>query len=205
MVLEPTHPDSLRADARSNRDHILLAALDVFAERGTDVPMKLIADRAGVGVGTLYRRFPDRDALVVATAQAHLDRLARMAESAGAQEATAWAGLCRFLRECALLRLGALAAAIEPAVHTMVRTDSRVSAVRASVLDRIDALIRRAQQDGDLRTDIGSTEVGLIMTLQVYAQPGESYPAAVDRVLAIVFDGLSSTPRTAHDIPGSEA
>ncbi|MGA4789284.1 hypothetical protein [Nocardia sp. AB354] len=47
--------------------------------------------------------------------------------------------------------------------------------------------------------------VGLIMTLQVYAQPGESYPAAVDRVLAIVFDGLSSTRRTAHDIPGSEA
>ncbi|MFF0455531.1 TetR/AcrR family transcriptional regulator [Nocardia africana] len=195
MVPEPTHPDSLRADARSNRDHILLAALDVFAERGTDVPMKLIADRAGVGVGTLYRRFPDRDALVVATAQAHLDRLARMAESAGAEEASAWDGLCRFLRECALLRLGALAAAIEPAVHAMVRTDTRVGAVRTGVLDRIDALIRQAQRDGDLRTDVGLTEVGLLMTVQVYTQPGEPYPAAVDRVLAIVFDGLRPVSR----------
>ncbi|MBF5000175.1 TetR/AcrR family transcriptional regulator [Nocardia sp. BSTN01] len=195
MVSEPIHPDSLRADARSNRDHLLLAALDVFAERGTDVPMKLIADRAGVGVGTLYRRFPDRDALVVATAQAHLDRLARMAGSAGAEEATAWDGLRRFLRECALLRLGALAAAIEPAVHAMVRTDTRVGAVRAGVLERIDELIRRAQQDGDLRTDVGVTEVGLLMTVQVYAQPGESYPAAVDRVLAIVFDGLRPVSR----------
>ncbi|WP_063000267.1 TetR/AcrR family transcriptional regulator [Nocardia mikamii] len=195
MVSEPIHPDSLRADARSNRDHLLLAALDVFAERGTDVPMKLIADRAGVGVGTLYRRFPDRDALVVATARAHLDRLARMADSAGAEEATAWDGLRRFLRECALLRLGALAAAIEPAVHAMVRTDPSVGAVRAGVLDRIGELIRRAQRDGDLRTDIGLPEVGLLMTVQVYAQPGEPYPAAVERVLAIVFDGLRPVSR----------
>lgn len=57
-------PEALRADARHNRERILAAAGAVFAERGIDVPMTTVARRAGVGVATLYRRFPTRDALV---------------------------------------------------------------------------------------------------------------------------------------------
>src|SRR5690606_40530256 len=56
----------LRADARRNRDRIIAAARTAFAEQGTDVPMEEIACAAGVGAGTLYRRFPDRDSLILA-------------------------------------------------------------------------------------------------------------------------------------------
>ncbi|MEV5648809.1 TetR/AcrR family transcriptional regulator [Nocardia sp. NPDC052254] len=188
--MTPEQGSDLRADARSNRDQILLTALEVFAERGTDVPMKYIADRAGVGVGTLYRRFPDRDALLIATARAHLDRLADMAETAVAEESTAWAALCRFVRECLILRLGALADAIEPAVHTMVRSEPRVSEIRARVTDALTDLVGRAQQDGDLRHDIDAGLIGLIMTTRVHTQPGESNTTAVDRLLPILVDGL---------------
>lgn len=56
--------ETLRADARGNRDQIVAAALVLFRDKGIDVSMKEVADHAGVGVGTLYRRFPDRDALI---------------------------------------------------------------------------------------------------------------------------------------------
>ncbi len=180
----------LRADARSNRDQILLTALEVFAERGTDVPMKYLADRAGVGVGTLYRRFPDRDALLIATARAHLNRLAEMAETAVAREPSAWAALCRFLRECLILRLGALADAIEPAVHDMVRSEPRVGEVRTRVTDALAEMVGRAQRDGDLRDDIDAGVIGLLMTTRLHTRPGESNTKAVDRVLPILVDGL---------------
>ncbi|MBO0883633.1 MAG: helix-turn-helix transcriptional regulator, partial [Mycobacterium sp.] len=72
----------MRADARGNRDQILVAAQIVFRERGIDVPMKDIADCAGVGVGTLYRHFPDRTALITGAGLAYLTGLAAMVEAA---------------------------------------------------------------------------------------------------------------------------
>lgn len=70
----------LRADARRNRDRIIAAARTVFTERGTEVPMEEIARAAGVGTGTLYRRFPDRDSLISAVGQ---DVFQRVLEEAG--------------------------------------------------------------------------------------------------------------------------
>ena len=76
---------TLRADARRNRDQLVDAAGALFAERGPDVPMEEIARRAGVGVGTLYRRFPDRDALVRAVAYESLQRVVANARSAAGE------------------------------------------------------------------------------------------------------------------------
>uniref|UniRef100_UPI0012925D24 TetR/AcrR family transcriptional regulator n=1 Tax=Streptomyces sp. E5N91 TaxID=1851996 RepID=UPI0012925D24 len=59
-------PDALRADARRNRERVLEAAREVFSARGVDAPMSAVARRAGVGVATLYRRFPTRSSLVAA-------------------------------------------------------------------------------------------------------------------------------------------
>lgn len=183
-------PERLRADARSNRDQILVAALDVFRERGTEVPMKDIADRAGVGVGTLYRRFPDRDALIVGAARAHLERLADLAETAAREEPTAWAALRRFLGECVDIRLGALAAAIEPAVHAEIKADPRLFEVRDAIIESLARLTAQAQSDGDLRTDIGPEDIAMLMTVQVYVRPGAPYSEAAQRVLALALDGL---------------
>ncbi|WP_327144784.1 TetR/AcrR family transcriptional regulator [Nocardia sp. NBC_01327] len=182
--------EQLRADARSNRDQILNAALDVFRERGTEVPMKDIADHAGVGVGTLYRRFPDRDALLIATARAHLERLAELATAAWREEHTAWLGMCRFLRECAEMQLGAQAAAVGPATHQAMHVDPRLTGVRAAAVDLVTRMTAQAQADGDLRADIGPEDIALLMTVQVYTRGDESYTDAVDRVMRIMIDGL---------------
>ena len=63
-VLSSDAPRALRADARRNHDQLLIAAGELFAERGIDVPLEEISRRAGVGIGTLYRHFPTRNALI---------------------------------------------------------------------------------------------------------------------------------------------
>ena len=180
----------MRADARSNRDQILGAAQIVFREHGIDAPMKTIADRAGVGVGTLYRRFPDRTTLITATAHAYLSDLAEMAEAARREEAGAWPTLCRLLCECAELRLGALACALEPTLHDEHRRDPQLTAVRARVAEQVVAMTTQAQADGDLRVDVDPRDIAHLMTLQIYADPDRSYADAVRRTMKIVVDGL---------------
>lgn len=180
----------MRADARGNRDQILAAAQIVFRERGIDVPMKEIADRAGVGVGTLYRRFPDRTTLITATGHAYLSGLAEMVESAQREETGAWSTLCRLLRECAELRLGALASALEPTLHDELHRDPELTAARARVGKHVVAVTRQAQIDGDLRASIEPRDIAHLMTLQIYVLPEESYANAAQRVMEIVLDGL---------------
>jgi AcrR family transcriptional regulator len=182
----------LRADARGNRDQILVAAQIVFRERGIDVPMKDIADCAGVGVGTLYRHFPDRTALITGAGLAYLSGLAAMAEAAQAEEAGAWPTLCRLLRECAELRLGALAAALEPTLHDELHRDRQLSAARSRVGKHVVAIATQAQDDGDLRASVDPSDIAHLMTLQIYVLPGEPYANAVQRVMDIVLDGLSA-------------
>ncbi|WP_433682365.1 TetR/AcrR family transcriptional regulator [Nocardia sp. CA-119907] len=179
-----------RADARNNRDQIIAATLVTFREQGVDVPMKEIADRAGVGVGTLYRHFPDRDALIAETAQSYLAELAQLAATALAEEGAAWPALSRFLHDCAQRRVGGLAAAIEPNLHAEIQADPRLHEVRGRIVELIARMTGQAQQDGDMRSDIEPGEVAALMTLQIYTRAGESYAAAVHRVVEIVLDGL---------------
>jgi AcrR family transcriptional regulator len=184
----------LRADARRNRQQIVTAALALFREQGIDVPMEEIAARAGVGTGTLYRRFPNRDALIWATAHESLRSQVVMAETAMREEPGAWPALCRFLRESAELRHGALAAAIEPALHTAIQADPELHGTRQSLIDLIEAMTAQARADGALRADVGREEVGLLMTLQIYTPPQADRDAAMSRVVDILLDGLRATP-----------
>ncbi|WP_405491617.1 TetR/AcrR family transcriptional regulator [Nocardia sp. NBC_00511] len=182
--------ENLRADARSNREEILRAALEVFCERGTGVAMKDIADRAGVGVGTLYRRFPDRDALLVATAQNHMQRITDLVATAAREEPTAWLGLSRVLYECAEMRLGAQASAIEPAAHELVRADAWVTETRDALIGHLRRLTERAHADGELRAEVGLADIEVLMTVQIYPRDSETYTEAVRRVMGFVLDGL---------------
>src|SRR3954462_5459962 len=70
----------LRADAQRNRDTLLKAAVEAFAEDGEDVALEAVAARAGVGIGTLYRHFPSRDALIVAAYRQEVDSLCAAAQ-----------------------------------------------------------------------------------------------------------------------------
>ncbi|RMI31795.1 TetR/AcrR family transcriptional regulator [Nocardia stercoris] len=176
-------PETLRADARSNRDQILAAALILFREQGIDVAMKEIADRAGVGVGTLYRRFPDRDTLIAAAAHAHLADLAERAATIRREAPDNWSALCRFLRDCAEMRLGALASAIEPALHQRIKADPTLVDARSAVVDHVTAMTVAAQADGALRADIDPQDIFRLMTVQIYGE-------GLDRVVDIMLDGL---------------
>src|SRR5580765_2398854 len=99
-IVRSTYPPPaarpLRRDARENLDRILVAARAAFAELGLDAGVEEIAGRAGVGMGTLYRRFPTKDALIDAVFEEHLDRLAAAAEAA-LQKPDPWEGLLDYL------------------------------------------------------------------------------------------------------------
>jgi AcrR family transcriptional regulator len=196
------HEAELRADARRNRDQILAAALALFREEGIDVPMEEIARRAGVGVGTLYRRFPDRDALIWATAQASLRGQAGMAQTALREEPGAWPALCRFLRDCAELRLGALASAIEPRLHASIQADPELLEIRHTVIDLVERMTAGAKAEGAMRRDVGREEVGLLMTLQIYTPPHMSSDQALRGVVDIMLNGLRADPEP--DLPGAK-
>jgi hypothetical protein len=105
-------------------------------------------------------------------------------------ERGAWAALCRFLHECAELRLGALASALEPAVHGDIRNDATLTEVRARVAEQVVAMTEQAQAEGDLRPDADARDIARLMTLQIYVLPDESYREAVRRTMDIALDGL---------------
>ena len=193
-------PDMLRSDARNNREQVVAAALNLFREQGIDVPMKDIADRAGVGVGTLYRRFPDRDTLITAVAHAHLTELAQSAETALREEGAAWPALCRFIRDCLDNGLGALASAVEPSLHARVQTDPALLEAREAVSEAITRLTHQAQSDGHLRGDVDARDIALMVTVQIYTRPEEPHADAVARIATIMLDGLRQVapPKTAN-------
>ncbi|HYQ65820.1 helix-turn-helix domain-containing protein [Actinophytocola sp.] len=187
-----TTPDTpLRADARRNRDQILAAAREIFAERGADVAMEEIARRASVGVGTLYRRFADREALIRAVFRETFQVVADETRAALAEEPTAWAALMRIMRQSAWLHVSVQAKS--ELVTSVVKGDPDTSRMRDHVLDTLDEVVRRAQEEGSLRLDVGVGDLAVLF-MSVVKQPhnltAEAAGVAPVRALAIMMDGL---------------
>ncbi|GII77887.1 TetR family transcriptional regulator [Sphaerisporangium rufum] len=180
----------LRADARRNRQLIIEAAQQLFLRDGADVPLEEIARRAGVGIGTLYRRFPDRNALIHAAGLAMLERLAELAESAWREEPDAWHALRRFLRGALELRLGALQSVIEPRLHAAMRAAPELREIRQRIIVLVERMIRHAHQDGALRPDVEPGDIALMMTMHVQLPGAAPDERAVRRVVEIMLDGL---------------
>src|SRR5918912_2569051 len=106
----------LRADARRNRDQLLAAARDTFVEHGLDAPLDDIARRAGVGIATLYRRFPDRSALQRAVAVDVLRRIGQEAAAALDEEPDAFSALSRYMHRALDARVAAVMPALGPSM-----------------------------------------------------------------------------------------
>ncbi|MGB3439338.1 MAG: helix-turn-helix domain-containing protein [Actinophytocola sp.] len=197
-----TSPEApLRADARRNRDQILVAAREIFAERGAEVPMEEIARRASVGVGTLYRRFVDREALIRAVFRDTFQAVADETGAALAQEPTAWAALMRIMRLSAWLHVSVQAAS--PRVTAVVRADEETSRVRDELLDTLDQVVRRAQDEGSLRRDVGVGDLAMLFVSvvhQTHAVTRDAEGLVAGRVLAIMMDGLRAP--APGDLPG---
>ncbi|TVT45274.1 TetR/AcrR family transcriptional regulator [Amycolatopsis rhizosphaerae] len=192
----------LRADARRNRDQIIAAAKEMFAAQGPDVPMEEIARRAGVGVGTLYRRFPDREALIRAVAQHNFALVLEEARAAAREEPSAWQALVRLLRQSRELRLSVQLALVSPLAWTILRNDAKTQEFRDAILDVLDGIVRTAQQDGTLRTDIGTGDVAVLVSLLLRRIPfAPDEDLLLDRALTLILDGLSA--RQGSPLPGA--
>jgi AcrR family transcriptional regulator len=189
-VTTPETP--LRADARRNRDQILMAAREIFAERGADVAMEEIARRASVGVGTLYRRFADRETLIRAVFHDTYRTVVEETRAALAEEPTGWAALIRIMRQSAWLHVSVQAKS--PKVTAVVKADPDTSRLRDHLLDMVAEAVRRAQAEGTLRRDVAVGDIVMLFMSVVHHQPhaitAEAAGLTPGRVLAIMIDGL---------------
>jgi AcrR family transcriptional regulator len=192
-------PRRLRADAVRNRERLLAAARDVIVEQGTEAPLDEIARRAGVGIATLYRRFPDRPSLLREVALDLLGRSAHEAGTALAAEPDAFAALARYLHRA--LDLGI--SAVMPALVGELRPDEELLAGRRASARAVEAIVTAARAEGSLRGDVASGDVGVLLVRLSRPLPGP-FPPEVNRRLAhrhldLVLDGLRS--RAAPEAP----
>jgi len=177
-----TEERPLRADARRNREAILKAARHIFAKHGSQAQIDDVAKRAKVGVGTVYRHFPTKEALFEALARDKFERLARLAEKSMEIE-DPWEAVVVFLREAAALQ------AADRALSEVFRDhgDFMVDTARTCGLaDLGDQLVQRAQDAGVLRQDVRGNDLGLISCSIAGVPPVWSW----ERMLGIALDGL---------------
>src|SRR3954471_21125885 len=132
----------LRRDALENRERILEAARSAFAELGIEASVEEIASRAGVGIGTLYRRFPTKDALVDAIFEGHIDELVAAAEAAR-EVPDPWDGLVEYLTF--VVDRQATDRGLTAIVGLQLRTEERVARARTRLRPVVQELVERAQ------------------------------------------------------------
>lgn len=192
----------LRRDAERNRRRILDAAAVVFAQRGLGASLDDIAHEAEVGVGTVYRRFPDKEALIGALFEEQIDGVVALAEEGLAIE-DPWDGLEHFLRS-AVERQARNRGLKELLLGTRMGNQSGCTAAgRQRIAPVVRALVERAQADGSLRTDIDVTDVPL---MQIMAGAVVDYTREVDpevwrRLFTVLLDGLRARPGAATPLP----
>jgi AcrR family transcriptional regulator len=181
--------DGMRADARRNYERLLAAAGAAFAERGADdVSLEEIARRAGVGIGTLYRHFPTRQALLEAFYRDQVDALGTRA-SALMEADSPGAALAEWL--AVLITFSKAKRSLTTALLEVIDQDSTLLSSCRDILHRAtDALLERAQRAGAVRADVrGADVMRLAHALSIAADTGQD-PGQADRMLALVFDGL---------------
>jgi AcrR family transcriptional regulator len=186
----------LRRDAERNRQRIIAAASELFAKRGLEVTMDDIADHAGVGVGTVYRRFPDRELLIDALFEESLARVLELAEE-GLEMDDPWEGFVHFLEGA--LEMQAANHALKGLLFSTAHGRERVAESRARIDPVARQVVARAQASGHLRPDLTDTDMTILSvslgTTDDFA--GHLEPEIWRRYLGIVLDGL----RTSREAP----
>jgi AcrR family transcriptional regulator len=192
----------LRADAARNRERILLAARAVFAERGLDATLDDVADQAGLGVGTVYRRFPSKEDLVEALfAQAVTDMVVLAEEAATMDDS--WEGLVWFLERATAMQAEDLG--LRDVFLLGGDSESRVSLARDNIVPPVTHLVERAQLDGYLRPDFVPTDFPMIylMISSVAAYTNAVAPGLWRRYLSLLLDGMvADNPKRTPLRPG---
>jgi len=187
-----------RADAVRNRERLLEAAKVVFSAGGPEASLEAVARRAGVGIGTLYRHFPTREALFEAVYRREVEQLADLAEQLKSAPSPAEA-LRLWLRSN--VEFVATKKGMSQALALAAHSSSELVAYSYERLTRaVGALLDRSVAAGEIRDDIGPEDIlrALIGMCYMHDQPG--WQASVLRLLDVFIDGL----RTRADIRRTE-
>ena len=180
---------ALRADAERNRQRLLGAARELFAERGLDVTLDDIARHAGVGTGTAYRRFPNKDALITALM---VERIGEMADIARTclEEPDPWLGLVGYFERA--LTLQAADRGLKELLFSSNRGGEEIAAARRSLAPLVGKLVKRAKDAGVVREDLSTTDLPCLnfMLATLVDLGREVEPDLWRRYLTIVLDGL---------------
>jgi AcrR family transcriptional regulator len=193
----PSTPRPMRADAVKNRARILAAAEEVFATEGVSVPIDRVAEKAGLGVGTLYRHFPTKEALFEAIVVARLEDLL---ETVKAQVEAGDAGdaLFSFLRSMAG-QASAKRDLFDALGSAGIDIKSQCSEMVDEMKQNVDVLRQRAAAAGALRCDVSTDEIfGLVMGACQAGEHAGSDEAGSQRMVEIVCDGLRSATVPSH-------
>ncbi len=178
-----------RADALRNYEKVIAAAREAFAEGGASVSLEEIARRAEVGIGTLYRHFPNRQALLEAVYVDEVDALCRSAVELEGLEP--WEALVSWLH-----RFVAYMATKQALAQELLSYVDRGAPVfhtcRTTIFAAAQPLVERAQRAGVLRTDTDLPEIIQMVGGIAKIQPGT--PEQIDHILAIALDGLRHRP-----------
>jgi len=179
----------LRADAERNRQRIVDAAKTLFAERGVDVSVEDIAAAAGVGIGTFYRRFPDRESLVEAVFETRLERVVEAARDALEIE-DPWEAFRTFVMTVA--RMHARDRGLKD-VLSSDRGRERVAAFRRTIQPLAGQLLERAKAAGALREDVTQFDIPMIhqAVSAIAAITRDVSPDYFERTLTLLVDGLA--------------
>jgi AcrR family transcriptional regulator len=187
----------LRADAERNRRRILVAAAEVFAKQGLDAGLDVIARHAGVGTGTVYRRFPDKSVLIDALFESRIDQLIDIAEKALARP-DPWTGLVQYLESAIEMQQAdrGLKELLfgEGCPAGSAAAGSRLAVKRDRLVPMIARIVDRAKAAGQLRPDVSVTDqaVAQFMLDGVGIFTASIEPDLWRRQLAILLDGLRS-------------
>jgi AcrR family transcriptional regulator len=182
-------PRPLRADAARNRAAIVAVAREVFAEQGLEAPLEAIAARAGVGIATLYRRFPTREKLVAA---ALVEKVAQYAEAAeqALTVADPWAGFAWFVQRICELQAGDRG--LSDLLSMTLSADEQVERLRRTANGQVITLIERAKAEGKLREDFVGEDLVLLLiaTAAVMRVTHADAPDAWRRFVGLALDAF---------------
>lgn len=198
-MTEATHR-VLRKDAAANRERLLAAARELFADRGLDVTLNDIAHHAGVGVGTAYRRFANKEEVIDALFEDGLQKIAAVAQEAIA-EPDAWTGLVNFLERSLHLQFGDRG--LNQIMNNTALGRDRISDARDNIAPLIERLVERAKRQGVVRPDLDQsdlifTQLGLSAIME---SSREIAPDLYRRYLTMFLDGIRTDRRDFLPLP----
>ncbi len=184
--IQPQRPQ--RADARANHDKLVAAARALFTEKGTSAPLEEVAERAGVGIGTLYRHFPTRQALLEAVYVDEVEAMARAATEL--EELPPWDALSQWLHQ--YVGFAATKRALNEALMETDPNSDVLLTCRTAIAGAGTTLVERAQHAGVVRND--TTFLDIVRMVGAIAMVPTEDPEQKNRLLELALDGLRYDP-----------